>query len=202
MFRRLTLFLSVFVILLLPPFGMQWAAADYGIGAKQPPGDPQQAKVDERIIGVWRGTIQEKTYYLHVGTGNLTEANWMEVALILQGKDKSFYVHHKIGFPSSIGDTDFFHIANTARLVSQLRGSTKEQLLSSVSRYDSFKYDVTEEYLDVFPANQEFLKDTIKAGKIKGKDATIDDTPENLRHFIESSRAKLFGKAIRFVRVK
>jgi hypothetical protein len=60
-----------FVILLLPGFGMQRSEAGYGVASKHPPSDPRQASVDERIVGVWRATIQDKTYYLHIGTGNI-----------------------------------------------------------------------------------------------------------------------------------
>ena len=37
---------------------------------------------------------------------------------------------------------------------------------------------------------------------IKGTDAIVDDTTENLVHFLESSAPKLFVKKIRYTRVK
>ena len=89
--RRFTLFTAAFVILVLPTFAIQRAAAGYGVESNHPPCDPLQTKVDERVIGVWRAIIKDKTYYLHLGTGNIAgQANWMEFALVLQGKDKSF----------------------------------------------------------------------------------------------------------------
>ena len=87
-------------------------------------------------------------------------------------------------------------------LITQLRGSKPEELISSVDRYDILKFDVTEEYLDVWSADQKFIRAAIEAGKIKGTGATIDDTTENLARFIESSGAKLWGRKIRYTRVK
>lgn len=201
--RRFAMISTVFVILLLPPIAMQRSEAGYGVQSKRPPSDPRQASVDERIVGAWRGTIQGKTYFLHIGRGNIVgQFNWMELALIHQGKKQTFYLHHKTGFAATVGKGNFFHIADTSKRLNQLRDVKMEELISSVGRYDVYKYDVTQGYLDVWPADQNFVKEAIKAGKIKGNAATIDDTPGNLNRFIESSGAKLFGKPIRFVRVE
>ena len=43
---------------------------------------------------------------------------------------------------------------------------------------------------------------TMIGGKIKGSGSTIDDTTENLTGFIESSAAELWGKKVRYARVK
>jgi hypothetical protein len=87
-------------------------------------------------------------------------------------------------------------------LITQLRGSKLEEITSSVDRYDILKYDVTEEYLDVWAADQKLVRAAIEAGKIKGTGATIDDTTENLARFIKSSGAKLWSKKVRYTRVK
>jgi len=200
--RRFTLSLIALVSLLLPGFGMR-AQADLGVESSCPLSDPHQAKIDERTVGTWRAIIKEKTYYLHVGTGNVVgKSNWMELVLVNPGEKPTFYLHHKIGFPNTIGENSFFNIANLSMLISQLRGSKTEDLMSSVGRWDIFKYDVTEEYLDVWAPDQDFVRESIKAGKIKGTDASIDDTTENLIRFIESSAPKLFVKKVRYTRVK
>ena len=200
--RRFALSLMALAILMLPGFGMR-AEADYGVESKRPLSDPGQAKIDERPVGTWRATIQDKQYYLHVGTGNIVgNSNWMELVLINSGEKPSFYLHHKIGFASTIGDQSFFNVADLSVLVSQLHGSKTEDLTSSVDRYDILKYDVTEDHLDVWPADQKVVRAAIEAGKIKGTGATIDDTPESLIRFIESSGAKLWGKKIQYTRVK
>ncbi len=200
--RRFALSLIALVTLLLPGFGMR-ANADLGVESSRPLSDPHQAKIDDRTVGTWRAIIKEKTYYLHVGTGNIVgQSNWMELVLVNPGEKPTFYLHHKIGFPCTIGESSFFNIANLSVLVSQLRGSKTEDLMSSVGRWDIFKYDVTEEYLDVCAPDQDFVREAIKAGKIKGTDASIDDTTENLIQFIESSAPKLFTKKVRYTRVK
>ena len=200
--RPFTLSLIALVSLLLFGFGMR-AEADYGVESKRPLSDPHQASINDRHVGTWRAVIQEKTYYLHVGTGNIVgQSNWMELVLVNPGEKPTFYLHHKVGFPSKIGETSFFNVANMSVLISQLRGSKTEDLVSSVERYDIMKYEMTEDYLDVWGADQKVVRAAIEAGEIKGNDATIDDTPENLTRFIEASAAKLFPNKVRYTRVK
>ena len=201
--RFLTLSLIAFV--LLSGSVMQPARAGFGVESIQPPDDARQAQVDQRAVGVWQATIQGKKYFLHVGVGNISpQSHWMEVVLVNQGEpgEQSFYVHHKLGFPSTIGNNRVFSIADTSKTLEQLRNSGLKELLEAVGRYDIYKYDVTEDYLDVWAANQDFIRDSIQAGKIKGNGASIHDTSDNLLHFIESSVSSLFPKPIRFVRVK
>ena len=200
--RRFRLPLIALVSLLLSGFGTR-AEAAVGVEADRPLSDPHQTKIDERLVGTWRGIIQEKTYFLHMGTGNVVgDSNWMELALIVPGDKPKFYVNHKIGFPSTVGSTSFFNIANLSVLISQLRGTTTEDLTSSVGRWDIFQYEVTKDYIDVWAPDQDFVRAAIKAGTIKGADVSINDTKENLIQFIESSAPKLFSKKVRFARVE
>ncbi len=188
--------------LLLAGFAMR-AEADYGVGSKRPLSDALKAEVDEGPVGTWRTIMDGKPYFLHAGTGNIVgKSNWMELVLVHAGKKPSFYLHHKIGFVSRIGDQRFFNTASLPVLITQLRGSKPEKLISSVDRYDILKFDVTEEHLDVWSADQKFIRAAIEAGKIKGTGASIDDTTENLARFIESSGAKLWRRKIRYTRVK
>ena len=199
--RRFALSLIALVGLLLPGFGMR-AEADLGLESSRPLSDPHQAKIDERTVGTWRAVLQGKTYFLHVGTGNVVgQSNWMELVLVNPGDKPTFYLHHKIGFPCTVGDKSFFNIANLSVLISQLRGSETKDLMSSVGRWDIFKYDVTEDHLDVWAPDQNVVREAIKAGKIKGTEASTDDTTENLIQFLEST-PKLFVKKVRYTRVK
>jgi hypothetical protein len=66
------------------------AEADYGVESTRPVSDPHQASIDDRPVGTWRAVIQEKTYYLHVGTGNIVgQSNWMELVLVNPGVELS-----------------------------------------------------------------------------------------------------------------
>ena len=198
---RYRLSLIALVNLLLLGFAMR-AEADYGVESKRPLSDPHQASIDARPVGTWRAVIQEKTYFLHVGTGNIVgQSNWMELVLVNPGDKPKFYLHHKVGFPSTIGEMSFFNVANMSILISQLRDSKTEELVSSVERYDILKYEMTEDYLDVWPADQKVVRAAIEAGEVKGSDATFDDTSENLIRFIEASAPKLFTNKIRYTRV-
>jgi len=184
-------------------FSGAWARADYGATTSRPLSDPRRAEIDESPTGTWRAVIQDKTYYLHVGTGNIVgKLNWMELVLVNPGEKRPlFYMHHIVGFPSKIGDEKYFNVAHMSTLIPQLRGANVEQVISSVERYEAFKYEVTGDYLDVWAAEEELIREAIKAGKIKGNEASIDDTTENLLQLVLSSGPKLFVKKFRYTRI-
>ncbi len=179
------------------------AAADYGVESLRPLPDPNKPRLDHRVVGAWNARMQDKDYYLHVGTGNLVEkSDWMEVVLVNPGEKPLFYLHHKIGFTSAIGGRNYMNVANLSVLVSQLRGSSPKDLMAQAERFDILKYEVGDGYIDVWPADQKFIREAIKTGKIKGSNATIDDTPTNLLRFLNESDAKIFAFKIRYFRVK
>lgn len=122
---------SVLIAVFAPP-----ARADYGVTTKQPLSNPSEAKIDEQVAGTWHTVIQGKTYYLHVGAGNIVgQLNWTELVLVNPGDTKpAFYMHHLIGFPTTIGGERYFNVAHMSRLIPQLRGSKIEQLVASVER--------------------------------------------------------------------
>lgn len=200
--QKFTLPLIALVGLQLLGFTMP-AKADYGVESRRPLGDPQKANIDDRPVGTWRTTIGGKQYYLHAGTGNIVgKSNWMELVLVHPGEKPSFYLHHKIGFVSVLGEQSYFSVANLSVLITQLRGSNPEQLASAVERYDILKYDVTGDTMDVWAADQKFVSAAVEAGKIKGNGATIEDSMENLIRFVESSPPALWGSKFTYTRVK
>ena len=83
-----------------------------------------------------------------------------------------------------------------------LSGRKAAQLAAAVERYDILKYEVNGDTLNVWAADQKFVKAAIEAGKIKGNGATIEDSTENLIRFIESSPPALWGNKFTYTRVK
>ena len=178
------------------------AKADYGVESRRPLSDPQKAKIDNRPVGTWRATLNTNQYYLHAGTGNIVgKSDWMELVLVHPGEKPSFYLHHKIGFVSVIGGQNYFNVANLSVQITQLRGTKPEELAAAVERYDILRYEVNGDTMNVWAADQKFVKAAIEAGKIKGNGATIEDTTENLVHFIESSPPALWGNKFTYTRV-
>jgi len=180
------------------------ARADYGITSSGPLSDPMKARIDQRLIGTWRTVIRGDAYYFHIGAGNiLGKLNWMELALVKPGKKKpAFYMRHFIGFPTIVDGKNYFNIAYTSKLIPQLRGSKPEQIIAAVDRYDIFEYRLNGDKLDIMAPDQKFIRASIKAGKIKGKDAKADDTMENLLAFIKSVGKKMFPKKFTYTRVE
>jgi hypothetical protein len=107
-----------------------------------------------------------------------------------------------ISYPTTIGDKNYFNIGYTAKLVPQLRGTKPQELIASVDRYDIFQYKFVGDTLEILAPDQKFIRTSIKAGKIKGKDAKTDDTSENIIKFIKSVGQKMFPKKFRYTRVK
>lgn len=200
--RKFTLSLTALASLQLLGFAMM-ANADYGVESRRPLSDPQKAKIDNRPVGTWRATLDGKQYYLHAGTGNIVgKSDWMELVLVHPGEKPTFYLHHKIGFVSSVGEQGYFNVANLSVLITQLRGSKPEELAAAVERYDILKYEVNGDTMNVWGADQKVVRAAIEAGKIKGNGATIDDSPENLIRFIESSPPALWNSKFTYTRVK
>lgn len=177
--------------------------ADYGVSTKRPLSSPRDAKIDESVAGTWRTVIRGKTYYLHIGTGNIVgKFDWMELVLVNPGDKKpTFYVYRFVGYPSSVGGERYFNVALLSKLIPQIRGSKVEDLLSAVDRYEIMQYRLQGDYLDIWSADQKLVRAAIKEGKIKGNQACIDDTPENVARFIEST-PNLFPNKFRYTRVK
>lgn len=202
MHRKFTPPFIALAILQLLGFTML-AKADYGVECRRPLSDPQKASIDNGPVGTWRATLKDKQYYLHAGTGNIVgKSNWMELALVHPGEKPAFYLYHKIGFVSAIGGQTYFNVANLSVLPTQLRGSKPEELVAAVDRYDVLKYELNGDTLNVWNADQKFIKAAIAAGKIKGTGATIEDTTENLIRFIESSPPALWANKFTYTRVK
>ena len=200
--REFTLSFIALVSLQFVGFIMQ-AKADYGVESRRPLSDPQKATIDNRPVGTWRATLDGKQYYLHAGTGNIVgKSDWMELVLVHPGEKPAFYMHHKIGFVSVVGGQNYFNVANLSVLMTQIPGSKPENLAAAVDRYDILKYELTEDTMNIWAADQKFVRAAIEAGKIKGNGATIEDSTENLIRFIESSPPSLWGNKFTYTRVK
>lgn len=200
--RRFTL--SVIVLVGLVLGSATTARADYGVTTSRPMSDPLKGGISEPLIGTWRAVIRGNAYFFHVGAGNLLgKLNWMELVLVKPGKKRpDFYMRHFIGFPTVIGDDTYFNIGYTPKLIPQLRGAKPEQITTSVDRYDIFLYRLSGDNLDIFAPDQKLVRAAIKAGKIKGSNAKIEDTRENIIKFIKSSGKKLFPRKFQYTRVK
>ncbi len=203
MLRRRTILSCIALVGLIGALGMT-ARADYGITSSKPLSDPLKAKIDQRLIGTWRTVIRGDAYYFHIGAGNiLGKLNWMELVLVKPGKKKpAFYMRHFVGFPTIINGKNYFNIAYTSKLIPQLRGAKPEEVVAAVDRYDIFEFKLDGDNLDILAPDQKFIRASIKAGKIKGKDAKADDTAENILAFIKSVGKKMFPKSFRYTRVK
>lgn len=201
--RKLTLPLTALVSLLIVMRLGTLAKADYGVESRRPLSDPQKVKIDDRLVGTWRTILDGKQYFLHAGAGNIVgKSNWMELVLVHPGEKPLFYLHHKIGFAGVIGGKNYFNVANLSVQTTQLRGTKPEELAAAVERYDILKYEVNGDTMEVWAADQKFVRAAIEAGKIKGNGATLDDSVENLTAFIESSPPALWGKKVTYTRVK
>ncbi|MGZ8900918.1 MAG: hypothetical protein ACXW3Z_12550 [Limisphaerales bacterium] len=197
-FIRFSLALECLALLWFPAI----ARGDYGVESRRPLPEPQRPVIDNAAVGTWRGVLDGKSYFLHVGIGNAVgKSDWMELVLVRPGEKPTFYMYHKIGFVSVVGGQHYFNVANLSVLIAQLRGSKPEELASAVERYDILKYNVNGNTMEIWAADQKFIRAAIEKGQIKGNGATVEDTMENLTRFIESAPPELWVAKFNYTRV-
>ena len=74
--------------------------------------------------------------------------------------------------------------------------------MASVDRYDVFEYKFVGDKLEIMAPSQKVVRASIKAGKIKGSNAKVDDTVANLLAYIKLMGKKMFTTKFVYTRVK
>ena len=183
-----------------------------------PLSDPKEAKLDSRLIGVWRQERQgEKDRYYHVGRagGKLPEGMIMLIGATsdpskgLEKVDSTTF-----GFTTTIKDSTYLNLA--AAKNDEFRAmKEKDWKPTMIGGYSIFKYTLDKDVLKIRPMDLVAVTNAVRDGKIKGTIAketpnepnvnpvatalgdglnepvrvTVTDTSENLRRVIGSDDA-------------
>lgn len=175
------------------------AAALPACDSEEPLSDPQKAKLDERLLGVWKEAGRES--YLFVGRperGPLAGS----LRVVLSGYDPERQQAGTVEFrmaTTTIGKHSYGSI-----FFQPSPGQGKQPAQS----YVLVKYAIDHGLLTVWSLNKDVVADAINQGKVKGQAGSLlpfrltslHDSPDNLRRFVQEWEGKgLFREDNRMV---
>ena len=166
--------------------------------SQNPLSDPQTAKPDERLVGVWRLPNKDGVTNYHVGhAGGKFSDGVMRVSLVRHDKAKGEFSHGDgtlwttaessgefLAFPTVLGEKTYLNVAVTEQQVKLL----EEKGWKAVDSYLILKYRVDGDKMVVWGMDGDAKKRAIESGKVKGvienMPPKFTDTTENVARFI------------------
>lgn len=168
---------------LLAAFVLIAASCDPATSDK-PLSDVKSAKIDGRILGAWRGTLDKRAVYLHVSAHK--DGNQMDLVLVGETDGQGNAVMHYQGHATVVGANTYLSL----RAKSFPNPLTDDYVLAP--QYIFVKVDVAKDggvslaWMDDKPVSE-----AIAAGKLKGTKSTIADDADNIIAFIAASDPKI-----------
>ena len=154
------------------------------VTSRNPLGNRDQAKRDERLLGVWYYKVEEPKRIDYVAFLPL-EGNRLRMMRI-SSHDRTLEFH---GFVSQIGDQDYLNLVCLQPLLGNFR-------LADPASYLFVHYRINKDNeLELSLFGESFFKKALKAGAIKGRlilDGSADyveltDSTESLADFVEKN---------------
>jgi hypothetical protein len=188
------------------------------VESKTPVSDPEKAKVDQRLLGVWRtkGEDGSVTYY-HIGlAGGKLPNGILRAWTITHRKDGTLEtimggIMSSFLFSSEVGKSQFLNVVAVSGIPEVLKMERSGWKSKVVESYYIAKYQIEGDTLTLESPNYKVLQKAIQIGKIKGHIqendiddvAVLTDTSEDLARFLtDSENAKLFSDKTSYQRVK
>ncbi len=186
--------------------------------SKNPLSDPQKAKADARLAGVWRLGEGSDVIYYHVGRlGQKFPKGMMGALAVGYSEDGKLMMDagRMLIFPTTSGESNYLNVG----IVDERKWKSSEEKSSEeksseelgwqpeiVKEYYILKYQVKGDTLALQVMNPGVTERAIKTGEIKGKigddSGGITDTPENLLRFVTAHDKELFKDTMLLKRVK
>ena len=183
-----------------------------GCNSQNPLSDLSQSRVDESACGLWQ--TEDEAVLLQIRKEPLSKnLPLTEFALVNMAEGKQTDVVRMVGFPTTIGDRNYFNLSVPSVMTNYLNLSSPikdrlvlaqlatdaeiRKLFASIHGYGLVKYSVTEDFLYVFLPEEEYIAESIKAGEIKGSGSVIKDSAENVAAFFLTHDAQLFPDNLR-----
>jgi hypothetical protein len=181
--------------------------------SKNPLSDPQSAKGDGRLAGVWRtrNDSGDVSYY-HIGClGEKLPSGVMRVVSTTHSADGKLQAPDQyLLFPTTLGQESYLNlVAAKAEQVKQIEENGWSA--AGLGSYLLFKYKFKGDALLVWAIDNEAKRKAIEAGKIKGTveqrendtKALFTDSSENVARFVTQAGDSLFAQeVVRLERVK
>jgi len=145
-----------------------------------PLSDPENAKYDDRLMGLWRSTFDGDIVCLHFG--NRDDVS-MDIIVVEHKKDGGIDPEGYVMFPTIIDKTYYMNVQ-------------RKDLKQRDKGYIFVKYEITENILNLWLIDNDKIKRSIENGIIEGKivigkwgdTIKITDTTPNLVKYIRSTR--------------
>lgn len=185
--------------------------------SEKPAVDPQKAKIDEQLLGVWKHTDERgNVRFFHVGRMDKKYPTGMIRVIPITHHAKNGRVsgggNGLPAFAGTIGNDKYLNVAVAdTKDVEKMNETGWDAKL--VKCYTIGKYEVKDNTLTYWPMDDAAKRKAIEAGKIQGKiDVRKDssfvpiyftDTTENIAKFLaDPANANLFEKKETYQRVK
>lgn len=170
------------------------------VDSTKPLVDPQKAKPDNQLLGLWRYVGQDgQVSFYHIGQAG---DEWPEGVFRVVG------VTHREGkleppvemaiFPAQVGGKSYLNIAEPKP---GLLEKIKEKGWEAVEGYFIWRYQIEGDRLTVWAMDNEAKRQAVEAGKLKGEVSTgrvrfakFTDAPENLARFLSEAGDRLLSK--------
>lgn len=174
--------------------------------SKNPLSDPQTAKADERLVGVWR----EGDAYYHVGhAGDKFPASVMRVVQVTHKEGRVEPPEEYLIFPTLLGDKTYLNAVVNGEKGQVTRLDKDGWKADSVDCYHFHKYQVDGDKLVLWLIDEQAKTQAITGGKIKGhiekdRPARFTDTTEDVARFVAEAGDSLWNtkEPVRLERVE
>jgi hypothetical protein len=169
--------------------------------SKVPLSDPQKAKPDDALMGVWRFQSEggEINYYHFGHAGDKLPASLMQVVFVQHTPDGNIRSAELLAFPTTLGGKTYLNVAEASP--EQLKLLEEEGWTGEVlHEYLILQYQITGNTLTIKWIDNEMKKKAIVAGKIKGiienDQGHFTDTSEHLAKLLTEAGDTLFSKDV------
>jgi len=183
------------------------------VNSKNPLSDPQKAKADDKLSGVWRKTDENgNVNYYHIGLAGEKFSKGMMRAITT--------AHNQDGTISEPGDLFFFTSELNGQKYLNIAIVEKDDLAKLkkdgwnakiVQNYWLLKYSLDGDSLHFWGADNDLLEKAVDAKKIQGEvilqdigmNVLLTDSTDNLaKFFADPANADIFKKEETYQRVK
>jgi hypothetical protein len=154
------------------------------IESKHPASSLDTAVVDKRLIGLWVNAADSQHWFV-IGKSNQagTPKGLMTGMSAELTADGTFRGTPLALFVTQLGDNAYLNLA-------QAYG--EEEGLDDSKGYFIIKYAVKDNTLTMVSADDDFIREEVKAGKIKGDQSEISDSTENLAKWLTENDEQVF----------
>ncbi|HOM16457.1 MAG TPA: hypothetical protein PLQ00_03970 [Thermoguttaceae bacterium] len=170
------------------------------VDSTKPLVDPQKAKPDKQLLGLWRHVAEDgRISFYHIGqAGDQWPDGVFRVVGVSHHEGQLDPAAEMLLFVSQVGEKTYLNIAE---LKPGLVEKIKEKGWETVEGYFIWRYQIDAGRLTIWPMDNDAKRQAIETGKLKGEISTgrfrtakFTDTAENLVRFLSEAGDSLLSK--------